>query len=193
MSRNPKQEKINPTVKEILVLLAAGAFIPAMVLFPGLPLIIKPFLDYKKEKDYQKWKQFNQTRLKQSLKRLQKQKVIEVVPSAQGDILKITENGKRKVLQFELENLKLNKKWDGKWRLIIYDIPKNKKKERNYFREILKRLDCFQLQKSVYLTPYPCEDEIEYLRQYFGIGDEVKILKVANLENEQPYRDYFGI
>lgn len=193
MPRNPKQEKINPTVKEVLLFLAAGAFIPAAILFPGLPLVIKPFLDYKKEKDYQKWKQFNQTRLKQSLRRLQSQKIIKVETTPQGEIVKITEKGKQKVLKFNLENLKLNRKWDGKWRLVIYDIPKNKKKERNYFREILKRLDCFRLQKSVYLTPYPCENEIEYLRQYFGIGDEVKILKVANIENEQPYRDYFGI
>jgi len=193
MRKKIKDEKINPTVKEVLILLGVGFFITASILAPGLPLAIKPFIDYKKEKDYQKWKQFNQARLKQVLRRLKEQKVVEVISSEQGDIIKITEKGKRKVLNFNLENIQLEKKWDGKWRLIIYDVAKERKKERDFLREILKRLNCFQLQKSVYLTPYQCEDEIEYIRQLFGIGDEVKILKVASLENEKPYREYFGI
>lgn len=193
MQKTPKKGKVNPKTKEILMLLAAGAFIPATILFPGLPLIIKPFLDYKKELDFQKWQQFNQSRLKQSLRRLKDQKVVEIVPYIGHDILKITEKGHKKIIQIKLESLKLTKKWDGKWRLIIYDIPKHQKKERNYFRQMLKNLECLQLQKSVYLTPHPCEEEIEYLRQLFNVSNEVKILKVANLENEKPYRDYFGI
>lgn len=191
MAKNPsKSEIVNPTVKSVLTLLAAGTFLTASIIAPGLPLAIKPFLDYKREKDYQNWKQFNQARLKQVLRRLKEQKIVEVI---NGETIQITEKGKTKILKYNLENLQLNKKWDGKWRLILYDIPKFKKKERDYFRQILKRLKCFQLQKSVYLTPYPCEDEIEYLRQFFEIGDEVKILKVASLEDEKPYRDYFGI
>jgi len=193
MARKIHTEKINPTVKEILVLLASGLFISAAILAPGLPLAIKPFIDLKKENDYKKWKQFNQTRLKQVLKRLKNQKIIEITPSEHGDVIQITEKGKKKNLNFSLEDLRLQKKWDGKWRLIIYDIAKEKKKERDYLREILKRLKCFQLQKSVYITPYCCEDEIEYIRQLLGIGQEVKILKVTSLENEKPYREYFGL
>ena len=185
-----KKELISPTVKDVLTLLAAGTFLAATIIAPCLPLALKPLLDYKRQKDYQKWHQFNQSRLKQVLKRLKEQKIVEVV----GDeTIKITEKGKIKILKFNLEDMQLNKKWDGKWRLIIYDVPKHKKKERNYLREILKRLECFQLQKSVYLTPHPCENEIEFLRQLLNIGNDVKILKVASIENEKPYRDYFGI
>ena len=188
-----KEERINPTVKEILILLASGVFITSAILFPGLPLALKPFIDYKKEKDYKKWLQFNQSRLRQVLKRLKEQKVIEIVTTKRGDSVRITEKGKRKVLNFKLDTLKLEKTWDGKWRLIIYDIAQQKRRERDYLREVLKRLNCLQLQESVYLTPYKCEEEIEYVRQLFGIGDEVQILKVASLENEKPYRDYFGL
>ena len=193
MITKTQEDKSNPTVQEVLLLLAAGAFLIASFITPGLPLALKPFIDYKREKDYQKWKQFNQARLKQVLKRLKEQKVVEILPTKYEDIIKITDRGKRKILRFKLDKLQLKKKWDGKWRLIIYDVAKEKKRERDYLREILKRLKCFQLQKSVYLTPFKCEDEIEYIRQLFGIGDEVKILKVASLENEGPFRDYFGI
>lgn len=186
-------EKVNPNVKTVLALLASGIFLSATFVAPGLPLALKPFIDLKRESDYKKWKKFNQGRLKQVLKRLKEQKIVEFVPTADGETIKITEKGRIKVLNYRLEEIELEKKWDGRWRLIIYDIAKEKKKERDYMREILKRLKCFQLQKSVYLTPYRCENEIEYIRQLLGIGDEVKMLKVSSFENEKPYRDYFGI
>lgn len=188
-----QKEKISPNVKTVLILLGSGLFLSASFIAPGLPLALKPFLKMKRENDYKKWVQFNQARLKQVLKRLKEQKVVEFIPTKEGLVIRISEKGKRKILSYKLDGLQLEKKWDGKWRLIIYDITKEKKKERDFLRGILKRLNCFQLQKSVYLTPYKCEDEIEYIRQLFGIEDEVKILKVDSLENEQPYRDYFGV
>lgn len=44
--------------------------------------------------------------------------------------------------------------WDGKLYLITYDIPEDKKKERDYLRDQLKQLGCALLQKSVWVTPY---------------------------------------
>lgn len=170
-------------------MIGAGVFLTSAILVPGLPLAIKPFLDYKREKDYKEWKKFNLSRLKWVLKRLENQKELEV----RGEHIVITEKGKKKILKFNLENLKLRQKWDGYWRIIIYDIPKHQKKQSDYFRQLLKRLKCYQLQKSVYLTPYVCEDEIEYLKQLLGISTSVKLLKVASLENESAYREYFGI
>ncbi len=50
-----------------------------------------------------------------------------------------------------------------------------------------------QIQKSVYVTPYPCEDQVIYLREYFDIGDEVLMFRADKIENEEIYKDYFGI
>lgn len=86
-----------------------------------------------------------------------------------------------------------NKKWDGKWRIIIYDILTGKKEQANLFRRTLKRLKFLKLQKSVYITPFKCYDEIEYLRQACEVDREVLMLTVSGLENEKAYREYFGI
>lgn len=83
--------------------------------------------------------------------------------------------------------------WDKKWRVIIYDIVKFKKRERNMFRGMLKKLKMLPLQKSVYLTPFPCENEIEFLRRYFDVGSEVLLLTVSTIENESVYKNYFGL
>lgn len=185
--------KIDPKVKDILVLIGAGSFLAASILMPGLPMLAKPFLDKKRE-EANEWKKFNTWRLKQVLKRLQNQKLVEVSETGDGHTVKITEKGRRKLLKYNLDDLILtNKKWDKRWRIIIYDVEESKKPLRNVFQKVLRKLEFLQLQKSVYLTPYPCESEIEYLRQIYDIGPEVVILTINGLENEQAYKEYFAL
>lgn len=184
-----KDFKIDPKVKEVLKLLGAGVLLTAAFLMPGTAILIKEYEKIKKEKDEKEWKKFNVWRLRQIIKRLQSQKDVEIV----GGQVKITDKGKNKLLTFDLEEIKLKEKTDGKWRIIIYDISNLRRFQRDIFRDTLKRLKFYRLQESVYLTPFICEDEIEYLRQTFQIGDEVQILTLSKLENEKAYREYFGI
>ena len=190
----PPSTKVDPKVKEILILLGAGTFLAASIIMPGLPMALKPFLDEKRRKEANEWKKFNTWRLKQVLKRMYDQKLIEVVEANGEHIVRVSDNGKRKLLRFDIDAMELNQKnWDGKWRIIIYDIYTSKKQERELFRKTLKRLKFLKLQKSVYLTPFNCYDEIEYLRQICNIGNEVLILTVSGIENESAYKEYFGV
>lgn len=84
-------------------------------------------------------------------------------------------------------------RWDGKWRLIIYDIRKEKRYLSEIFRSFLRKMEFLQLQRSVYLTPYKCDEQIEFLRQYYGLDKEVLYLVVEKIENEKAYKDYFGV
>jgi hypothetical protein len=192
--RNSDSIKIDPKVKDVLLLIGAGSFLAASVLMPGLPLLAKPFLDKKREEERNQWKKYNNWRLKQVLKRLHEQKLVEILETKDGYTVKVTEKGRRRRLKYNLDELMLtNKKWDKKWRIIVYDVDESKKPLRNVFQKVLRKLEFLQIQKSVYLTPYPCEDEIEYLRQIYGIGPEVVLLTIAGLENEQAYKEYFGL
>lgn len=191
---NKHKDRINPKVKDVLALLGAGAFLTGSLIMPGLPVLAKPFLDKKRKEEANEWKKFNTWRLKQMLKRLEAQKMVEVSEDKDGYNVKITEKGRRRLLKYNIDEMTLtNKKWDGKWRIIAYDIHESNKKARNYFRTILKKLEFLKLQKSMYLTPYKCEDEIEYIRQIFDIGNNVTIIKVNGIENESAYKDYFGL
>ncbi len=191
--RHPSN-RIDPKIKDILTLLGTGAFLAASIIMPGLPMALKPFLDEKRKKEANEWKKFNKWRLKQVLKRMRNQKLIEIVQTNDEYAVKISDQGKRKLLRFDIDNMELNQKnWDGKWRIITYDIYTGKKQERELFRKTLKRLKFLKLQKSVYLTPFKCHNEIEYLRQVCNIGQEVLILTVSRMENESAYKEYFGV
>lgn len=182
-------EKINPKVKDILILLGAGVFLTGSLIMPGLPLVLKPFIDEKRRRDEKEWEKYNFYNLRKLIKRLQAQKVVEIV----GEEVRITDKGRQKILKYNLEQMELKRKTDGKWRVIIYDVANLKKYQRDNFRIILEKLQFLRLQESVYLTPFVCDKEIEYLREVFDVGNEVLVLKVKEIENEQIYRKYFGI
>ena len=192
------QVKIDPKTKEVLILLGAGAFLAASIIFPGLPMVAKPFINAAKEanrnKRQKEWEKFNLWRLRQVIKRMQNSKLVEVKEEKGIPIIKVTQKGKQKLLRYKIDEMVLDESnWDGKWRLIIYDVQTGKRANSEMFRIMLNKLKFLKLQRSVYLSPFKCEDEIEYLRLLFEIGNEVQILKVGSLENETAYRRYFGI
>lgn len=193
-----KQVKTDPKTKEVLLLLGTGLFLAASIIFPGLPMAAKPFIDAAKEAERNKrlkeWEKFNLWRLRQVIKRMQQSKLVEIKEENGIPTIKITERGKQKLLRYKVDEMELDESnWDGKWRLIIYDVSKTRRANSEMFRTMLNKLNFLKLQKSVYLTPFKCENEIEYLRIFFDIGTEVQILKVGSLENELAYRRYFGI
>lgn len=187
-----------PNIREIIYLLGMGTLLLGTILMPGLGYAAGAIARAKRASDWKadqkEWKKFNQHLLKRNLKRLRDQKIVEIIEKDDQEIVKLTQKGHTKYLKFKLEELSLQgKRWDGKWRIVIYDIAKFKKNQVSAFRNILKYINFFRLQKSVYLTPYPCEEQIIYLREYFGIGEEVLLIRADKIENENFYKQYFGL
>lgn len=187
-----------PNTREIIYLLGMGTLLLGTILMPGLGYAARVIARAKRANDWKadqrEWKKFNLHLLKRNLKRLRDQKIVEIVEKDGQELIKLTRKGHTKYLKFKLEQLSLQgKSWDGKWRIVIYDIAKFKKNQVSAFRNILKYINFFQLQKSVYLTPYPCDEQMFYLREYFGIGEEVLLLRADKIENEDFYKQYFGL
>lgn len=187
-----------PTNKEILLLLGVGTLLTASIVAPGLAMAAGAIMKAKRKHDWKEdqkaWKKFNAPLLRRNLKRLYEQKLVEVVDEKGQEVVRLTQKGHTKYLRFKMEDWSNeNKGWDGKWRVVIYDISKLKKDKQECFRRMLKQMNFWPLQESVYLTPYKCQEAINYLREYFNIGEEVMILEVSKLENEGYYLQYFGL
>lgn len=180
---------MNPKVKDILQVLSITGFIAASILMPGLPKILTP--SYKKQQKH--WGHFNKRILKANLRRLQKSGIIEAEHAGEL-VYKITEKGRFKLFKYRLEDMNSNKtRWDKKWRLVAYDIPKGKKNQAEAFRALLKKMSFMQLQKSLWLTPYSCINEIEFLKELYYLKNHVTVLTISDIEGESEYRKYFGI
>src|SRR6266403_5857486 len=70
--------------------------------------------------------------LKRSLRGLQEAGLIETHHSGQQQYSRLTREGKRKAHSITLENdTAVLPAWDGKWRVILLDLPEDRKAERD--------------------------------------------------------------
>ena len=85
------------------------------------------------------------------------------------------------------------KKWDKRWRIIIFDIPENKKLMRDQARNILREAGFQRLQDSVWVYPYDCEDVIGLMKIDLGIGKYLLYIIADQIENDRFLRMDFDL
>jgi len=142
------------------------------------------------QRDYSGWG------MRRTLKRLKKQKYISVSEDTSGRVtVQITKEGMTRALSYKLESMELTKpkKWDGKWRVVVFDIPEKYKRLRDIFRIRLGLLGLIKLQESVYVSPYPCFDEVEFLRELYGVSFTVRYLVAARIEDDDSLKQHFQL
>lgn len=177
-----------PLVKDILHTLAAVSTIGLVFAFPGAAPALG-LLSFGTD-SYDRW------RTKKIISQLSKQKFITVNENDDNTVtVKITKNGMERALTYELDAMKMNKsgKWDHKWRVVMFDIPDKYKRIRDIFRRRLIQLGLFQLQESAYVSPYPCFEEIEFLRELYGIPFTTQYLLVEKIEHDIMLKEHFEL
>lgn len=112
-----------------------------------------------------------------------------------GKFYELTSLGKERLHRWELSNFNFNRprKWDRKWRVVIFDIPEKKRKVRDQIRTLFKSAEFYLLQESVWVYPYDCEDVIALLKTDFGIGKNLLYLIVDEIENDKHLREFFHL
>ncbi len=116
--------------------------------------------------------------------------------------LRITDRG-RKALAFEqakvsLKNQKTDQKtsqvkWDGRWRMVIFDVPEQRRGVRKKLCALMCEVGFILLQKSVWVYPYDCEDFIALLKVELKIGKDVLYAIVDTIEQDIDIRRHFKL
>ena len=190
--KEERKQKYAP-VREILAILGTGVALSAVFLAPKSAIALKPLIT--QTPDWNEWKHYNISYLQRALRRLEKQKDVEIFEEDGQQIIQLTENGKRKILKYSIESLSVEKPshWDNNWRLVLYDIPKREKYLGDLVRQTLRSMGFYAIQESVYIYPYPCFEQIEFLREYYGLGNKVQYMLIAHIENDGAYKTYFHL
>lgn len=84
-------------------------------------------------------------------------------------------------------------KWDGAWRILLFDIPENKRKYRDYLRKILKRVGFKELQRSIWIYPYPVPQFLKELVFHHDICKHARLITTDSLESDEDLRKIFNI
>jgi phenylacetic acid degradation operon negative regulatory protein len=75
--------------------------------------------------------------------------------------------------------------WDGKWRVVLFDLPQDDRKYRLLLVEELLALGFAPLHRAAYISPYPVTKIVERMTNHWGIRQNLSFLTVAELENEK--------
>lgn len=143
-----------------------------------------------------KWQKINERALHTAIRKLYQSKLIDLKEKSDGTIsMTLTDNGKKKIIQFNLDSIEIKKpkQWDRLWRLVIFDIPEEERRGRNVLAAKLKELGFYPLQKSVFIHPYECKNEIDFITEMFELAPYVRFLRVKDVDIELDLKNKFHL
>lgn len=107
----------------------------------------------------------------------------------------LTQSGKQRLAEEYIWNLSIPvpKRWDHAWHLVLYDIPAHRARERDLFRLRLKAMGLVLYQGSVWIHPYPLEDIIRSISDFYLISKYVSCLTATQISGEHRLRKNFHL
>ncbi|MBI2023201.1 CRISPR-associated endonuclease Cas2 [Candidatus Giovannonibacteria bacterium] len=179
---------LGTTSQKILLLLLAGA---------SLTLAYSPKKKLRVLKDLPKeWEKINRRILYNCIRNLYENRLLDIKNNKDGTVtIILTSNGKNKALTYDLENIRIKKmeNWDKKWRIILFDIPEKHKKARDAIAKLLKNMGCYKFQKSVFVHPFECRDEVDFVIEFFSLRPYVRYIVADTIDNELHLKQYFDL
>ncbi len=186
--RKTQRLQLGPVAQKILLLLEGGF---------ALGLTQRPDNYFRILKGINKeWQTINERTLHESIKRLYQSKMINCKENDNGTVtLILSEEGKRRALCYSLDALKIKKpaRWDGLWRIVIFDIPEHLKQGRNALALKLKQLGFYPLQKSVFIYPYECKNKIDFIVEIFNLKPYVRFIIAKKTDIDLDLKNKFRI
>jgi len=133
------------------------------------------------------WRKENRQALERAINSLYISHLVQEKHNRDGTtILVLNENGKQRALRFNIDKLEIRKpvKWDGKWRIVMFDIPEKLRRLRDSLRLHFKEIGLIELQKSVFVYPYSCSKEIEFILEFYNARKHVRLIVAERIDNQ---------
>jgi len=171
--KRAQKEKLDLARDILLSVAGIGGIMLITLAAPGAIQLLKPFLKkYKKRAQQPGY-------IQQRFNDLEDKGLITMSERDGKTKITLTKLGQKKVLEYQVDAMELNVplRWDGKWRVVIFDIPESRKTHRDAFRRKLIDLGFERIQDSVWRHKYPCAKEIEFLSHLYEIYPYVDMIE----------------
>ncbi len=169
----------------LLLSVAAVGVVSIAILAPNALQILQPFFKKKKYSPKQA--------ITRNIDSLVRSGLLKKSVGTDGTItLELTKRGVwESLLRGHKEVKKM--KWDGLWRVVIFDVPMAKRYMRNELRRGISLYGFHQLQQSVWVYPYPCDDFIKLLKEHLELSGDILIMEAKHIEGDKELKREFGI
>ena len=136
-------------------------------------------------------------RVSQAINRLRERGLIERLQTGRGSALRLTSEGVRLMTSMEEEEklfeIRKPKRWDGKWRIVIFDIWERRRGVRDRLRNLLQKNGFVKVQNSVWVYPYDCEELFVFLRTNLRLGKGILYIVAEEIEYDEAFRKHFKL
>ena len=174
--------------KAILAVLFVGAVVVAPGGVAGTMEVVQKFFAGERVDPREEEK------VRRALRYLRSKKLIDVQRQYQKEVFSLTKLGYFKARKLMRSfGIPKPKKWDGKWRLVVFDIPHLKKDKSDWFRSQLKNLGFANIQKSIWVHPYECRDQVFFLTDIAFIKPYVRYVVAEEVTGGKDLRRRFEI
>ncbi|OGE81320.1 MAG: hypothetical protein A2826_02060 [Candidatus Doudnabacteria bacterium RIFCSPHIGHO2_01_FULL_43_23] len=187
--RKPRtgNKKSKEIAKTILQFIGMTVLVTSVIVFPGLAHVAQWLEESTRQ---------SKPRVKKAFYDLQKRKMIKLVEDGQRWKLILTKKGEAQLKRYQLKELKIKRplRWDGVWRIVMFDIPESSKYTRDFIRRKLNTLGFVAIQKSVFIHPFPCREIVEFFRDYYKLTNgELYVFEAKLIEGEKTLKRHFKL
>lgn len=142
------------------------------------------------------WNEINKQSAERAIESLHESRLVEARENPdRTTTLVLSEHGKKRALTYRTFAMKIQnpRPWDGKWRIVLYDIPEDEREARNAFRDHLADLGFRKFQNSAGIYPLDCRKEIEFLIELHAIRKYVRYVVAEHIDNEAYWKKVFKL
>lgn len=180
------RRRIGAKQQKILLLLLGGLIL-GLSRSPSRQLYV--FRKMRKE-----WKEIDKRTLNEAINNLYRSKLVETKDNSDGTLtLVLSKEGKQVALRYDLDNIAIKSpnNWDGKWRMVMFDVPEKLKHVRDALRMHFKNMGFYEFQKSVFVHPHPCNNEIEYIVEFYNAHRYIRFVVATEIDNALALKKHF--
>ncbi|KKW46494.1 hypothetical protein A3C21_00445 [Candidatus Kaiserbacteria bacterium RIFCSPHIGHO2_02_FULL_59_21] len=107
-----------------------------------------------------------------------------------GDAISLTEQGKEIARILSSQSGARDSAWNGRWRIVMYDIPVSLNPFRFELRRILVGAGFRKLQHSVWIHPRPCEELEAFLQRNMKLARYVRYVEISPFPHMRTLADW---
>lgn len=134
-------------------------------------------------------------RLRETIYRMKRRGLVRFVERQGISFPTLTAKGEREAERIRVGHtgIPVPHRWDGRWRIVAFDIAEKRKQKRIQLRQILQRLGFMRLQDSVWVHPYESEEILRLIKLDLHLSKEVTYIVADAIENDRAIRGFFDL
>lgn len=190
-------ERIKTASTAALIIIGVAGAVALSAIAPNILVAIgKIFLKKSPKKRFSKKEK--DRKISKTIYYLKSSGLIRMRPTKHDFVIYLTSRGKKRLDKLSLDTITVSKpkSWDGKWWQIAADIPtEDYRWAADLFRDKLKELKFYPLQRTLWFYPYDPRKEIEFIIQTYGIERFVTVMEINRLDrdDEHKIKKYFQV